>query len=155
MEPEGGDSGLPPITMEGAQTFGCLVNGEVFVNRPRFFDDNISMSYSRNFGDFNLSAYIANLDDQSSETDFIHLYSKFTDINDVELETSLYSNLQQCITALESRNFLNDDDNYLRISRLDNEEHIISGTFAFVVIDTICHDTFRITEGRFDYDYAN
>lgn len=156
MDPTTVNDELPPITMEGAQTFGCLLNGEVWVNRPAFLTDNISMAYNPNTGNFNLSAKTSAPEDQELEEEFIRINSVFLSIGEVSLNFANYSSDSTCtFLGASAEDIPLDNDNYLNISLLDLEENIIAGTFAFVVVDTICNDTFRITEGRFDYDYAN
>jgi len=46
---------LPPLTHTGANTAGCLVNGEVFVPKGKWFDRDIESSY------YNLSYFILNI----------------------------------------------------------------------------------------------
>jgi hypothetical protein len=155
MDPTTVNDELPPITMQGAQTFGCLLNGEVWVNRPAFLTDNISMAYNSNTGNFNLNVKTSAPENQTVDQEFIFINSTFFEIGDVPLEIAEYFTESLCALEASLNDIPHDDNNYLNISRLDLEENIISGTFAFVLIDTICQDTFRFTDGRFDYDYAN
>ena len=39
---------------------------------------------------------------------------------------------------------------YVDLTRLDNQQGIVSGTFAFTLAQPGC-DTIKITNGRFDY----
>lgn len=155
MDPTTVNDELPPITMQGAQTFGCLLNGEVWVNRPAFLTDNISMDYHQPTGIFNLNARTSAPENQTVDQEFIIMSSSFFNTGQIPLNIAEYISDSICSWIATSEDIPLDNDNYLNISRLDLEENIISGTFAFVVVDTICNDTFRITEGRFDYDYAN
>lgn len=46
-------------------------------------------------------------------------------------------------------------DNWVEILNLDTDEFIVSGIFECTLVHEGCGDTLFITDGRFDYDWAN
>jgi hypothetical protein len=139
---------LPPITQEGKNTFGCLVNGKAFV--PLSFDSRavyqlgtLQISGTRfepylqlgiivnekNYGLLNTTSYHLN----GFPDSFIGAYSE----NSAQSCTYEYQN---CFTGK------------ITLSKLDRIRYIISGTFDFVTVAKDC-DTLKITDGRFDIRY--
>ena len=88
---------LPPITMEGAQTFGCLVNGVVFVNRPGLFSDNISMSYNEPASNFDLTARSSSPENQTVDQKFIFMNATFSDIGEASFNDAGYEEEGACM----------------------------------------------------------
>jgi hypothetical protein len=140
---------LPPITQEGKNTFGFLLNGKAWIPRAEAFEQTkISASYGN--GQLNIGAlrkrtvlkinqvFAISISDHSvRDTGYYILqespangahYWAYSDSAACEYETN---KLQPGI---------------LHITRLDN---VIAGTFEMTFVNDKC-DTVRITEGRFD-----
>lgn len=138
-------SKLPPITQEGKNTFGCLVNGKAWI--PQGYDGvfpNIRVTVEPNSLDIRVYSY---KDQVLNEiligcTDFkgIGIYN----FNNPTQQSFGYitSNCQilRNDTAYRTGNF--------RITKFDSD--IISGTFECSLFLRNCGDTIRITHGRFD-----
>jgi hypothetical protein len=150
-EPADPVSQLPPATTTGENTFGCLVNGEVWTPKGRSGGiSNLTKSYD--YGTFNVTAYrvignkvqrmgfgIADILQQPGIyhlNDYKHRSATFKD--DVGCSYLYYDSL------IERNGTLN-------ITRLDLSSGVIAGTFEFILIRPDC-DTIRVTEGRFDLD---
>ena len=145
---------LPPATQTGANTLGCLVNGQPWT--PQGFDgsSNYSISYDQNpYGVIDLQNYRY----QQQPIDnyqYLILFAR-------ELRSPRSYDLRDLVNTriswkdrLTGCDFNSDDANTyhkgtLTITRLDLQAGIISGTFDFVLAKPGC-DTVRITQGRFD-----
>ncbi|TRX72186.1 DUF6252 family protein [Carboxylicivirga sp. M1479] len=150
---------LPPITQSGENTFGCLVDGEVWlpkkgmITTPPFSVSNYQYDDGR-------WLIIANNLKQS-----IYFYM----CQDSLLKgstTFLIESLDNCSTASfydeseesrESKKYRTDGDAFngqLIITRFDLEELIIAGTFYFDAINDN-GNVVKIREGRFDLKFPN
>ncbi|MBK3518149.1 DUF6252 family protein [Carboxylicivirga marina] len=143
---------LPPITQSGENTFGCLVNGEVWLPKKGMITTPPYRVVNNQYKDGRW-IIIAN---NSFQT--INL----TICNDSVLNgTSTFNmeSLENCSSARfnDSTNntdeyFFTNGDNYngkVTISRFDLDELIISGTFYFDAISDK-GNAVQIKEGRFD-----
>lgn len=142
---------LPPITMTGEGTFGCKINGEVFLHTPKAFDDHLHVEYHALSKTFYLNAR-ESINNSYNRT--MHLYVH--DITDIGIypfyDVSFRNYNDSCMSSLglDKDNLVLEETNQMEIIHFDPEARIISGTFQFTVVSEECQDTFRITEGRFD-----
>lgn len=149
---------LPPPTQIGAQTFGCLINGEAFVpalfgsNAPRAFYQFVrgahtfSISGSRDKDGKLYSIGIAGIDVEPVEETTYMLIEKESGNHFGTYRINgglLYSG-----TTSEAR------PGKLFIDFLDEEKGIISGRFEFTLFDDDGNEI-KITDGRFDMNYTN
>jgi hypothetical protein len=149
---------LPAATQTGADTFGCLVNGQPYTPAGNTGSSNLYVDPTWRDGNFNLTTYrIAGsrrqyLTINAFSVKAVGSYS-FALVNGVEevfysdLDTN--SNLPPpCATMYDSR-----DVTYrkgrLQINRFNTSAGIIAGTFEVTVARTGC-DTLKLTQGRFD-----
>ena len=143
---------LPPATQEGKNTFGCLVNGEVWVPAGKPRDRKLDLSYDPGFrgGAFNVSAYKTTNDvDQfmvigGNGINEIGIYN-FVPNGQTGDPGAIFTDQDLC--SYLGYEFI--QDGWFKINRLDLEAQIISGTFEFTLAKPDC-DTIRVTEGRFD-----
>jgi hypothetical protein len=165
IEPEPEE--LPPITTEGLNTAGCLVNGELWLPKPGGgLKPGIDCEYYPRIegidpriwggGLINLKKY-----DNIEGNTGIDLF--FKDIYDTGIiplilnDTTTNRNNKGGGTYRSSiyYNSTVNDSNSLTILKLDTVNNIISGTFQFDAIneedDT---DTIKIREGRFDVKFT-
>ena len=144
---------LPPITTTGESTFACKING---VNWQRCGGNlelsSLSGEWHPVYKIFQLAAgrECEGFDDRMSISAYIdgkgtYPLSRATH-NDFELE---------CQDVANQYSLLNNADNWVEILNLDTEEFIVSGTFQCTLVHDKCGDTLFITDGRFDYDWAN
>ena len=148
---------LPPITQTGAGTFGCLVNGE-----PYFAFGGVNAQYQLVNGSYNLLigfdrdvgfpesiSIIGNgqinengqyiLGDPTNEILFGNIVFSYND-QSLEFNENTTSNLHLGTTT---------------ITKLDETNQIISGTFEFEILNLENNQVYQITEGRFDSFYTN
>ena len=142
---------LPAATQTGANTAGCLVDGKVWVATtyylypPGTYCENIGnktkitldLRQNKNSGSnsFDINMFIENLELNKtytlSENSDIGYNAIYTDNNLVSYHTNIIYNGK------------------LKITRLDIQNQIISGTFEFKAVDNN-GNVVNITDGRFD-----
>jgi len=140
---------LPPATQTGENTFGCKVNGEVFVPNGNVYYKSFSEPvYLTEDSLFGFSCY--NVRDFDCKTNIrVRLFEVF--------EQGLQSNFDNyqgyfsgCMGGLSGSFRINQEEtNSVIISRFDLDERIVSGTFEYNLINDN-EETLSITEGRFD-----
>ena len=151
---------LPAATQTGAQTFGCLINGEVFIPekfgslRPYAFYQFVDGAYTLGLGgarkdgsgkDFK-SLSLGAIDVQAMKEGEYELKSQ---------ESKNFSGQYLLGGGVVLRSFTTDvNPGKVVITRLDDKEFIISGTFEFTVLDNDGNEI-QITDGRFDLNYTN
>jgi len=136
--------------MEGKNTFGCLVNGNVWLPKGDLFVPAISADYTSRF----LLGFGAS--HQSTEpSDFFFslknpvsnkVYSlKDTSVAKAVFDRKLPNQTMSCI--YEAYHVF---DGSLTITKFDTKKGIVSGTFQFSTYNPSCGDTIKVTQGRFD-----
>jgi hypothetical protein len=144
---------LPPATQEGKNTFGCLINGKAW--KPKsggLLQPGLRGSYDEITGQ--LFVIANNYSTSNSEciaigTKPIGLFSPDS-LPFPDSTAYFFNSISSCGSAiLEYEN----GQGHIKVSKIDRENGILSGTFEFAIVDPICFDTFRITKGRFDTKY--
>ena len=144
---------LPPLTQTGEGTFGCLVNGEPFVDNSGFFNCFYQLVDGEYY--FGITA-------QVNRNDFIQI-----DIGSLKSEIQINTGLElkeredgnfyawlsfDCICPQGKTN--SNSPGSLTITKLDESNNIVSGTFDFTVTDSTTGIIYEITEGRFDSQFT-
>ncbi len=147
---------LPPATQIGAQTFGCLVDGKVFL--PKDFGINRLNAFNQNIdGKFTLVVSSANNDGIE-----INLIGSRLDSVD-EIKYPLISEadgkfsaifIAPLVNDILDKSTTNEKPGSLTITHHDPQNFILSGTFEFTVLDNDGKEI-KITDGRFDVKYTN
>jgi len=145
---------LPPATQTGANTFGCLVNGQAWI--PSGYDgySNYIVLYDRGLGGTLDIATYRYQQSVSSTYQRISLSAsrlfapKTYNLRDSTNTVAGFNNRATSCT-LNSREANVFCKGTLTITRLDLQAGIISGTFEFTLAKPGC-DTVRVTQGRFD-----
>jgi len=147
---------LPPATQTGANTFGCLVNGQPYTPSGNNGTANYAVLYDPGFqgGSLQVRTY------------------RYLEQNKIQYLVIGGININRTATFLIGRSndagaFFTDDyrnapcNDYdssrsgtfskgdLTITRLDLQAGILSGTFNFTLAQPGC-DTVKVTQGRFD-----
>ena len=159
---------LPPATQTGANTAGCLVNGEVFLPKGNSFGGPIlSCFYQQDSGGYHLGLGISNKingnlksiiislnPDQLNENLIYNLTSKTYDINNDFISNfgtyTIYSNTTSD-NSFETKSTLNGE---IKITKLNTTQRIISGTFWYDAINPQ-GEIVKVRDGRFDMHYVN
>ena len=145
---------LPPITSEGANTFGCLVNGEAWTPKGYIFPEANFDVYFSELGSHRLFIDMYRKENSDSLTEFMTMgLSMVGNTTTIDFTKNRNVTLTQFSPCIQHRKVLEENFN---ISKLDTISKIISGTFDFVVTvedGESCQDTMYITDGRFDAVY--
>ncbi|PQJ76686.1 hypothetical protein [Polaribacter glomeratus] len=160
---------LPPITQTGANTFGAIVNGRVFVPKDSFnftpgggtnnLEVNIGENFIKNKGDDKWLIKTYNAKDTPSTYIFLYLptlknnKTKHTiDESDGSGRSNLSNAHIYCLidkSNRQYRSFYNSGN--LEFTRLDITNSIYSGTFSVKLKNKDDeNDIIEITNGRFD-----
>ncbi len=151
---------LPPATQTGANTFGCLVNGQPWL--PSGFigtSSNYRVTYDPSYSGGSLQIRAFRLIDNLPEANYIFLDgSQIDKVGNYPIGSTGSAGVSY-VTGLRSgpcqsyKPSNNISGFYmtgrLTITRLDMSKGIISGTFAFTLAQPGC-DTLKVTQGRFD-----
>ena len=157
LNPEPADQ-LPPATMTGENTFGCLVNGEVW--RPyteNLWEGAINAKHDRGWPDcdqllvsgkrrFTSDAELNGIFNQSV---ILNVWCPKLGENKLTPSNGAFLYFQECGYSYRIDTF---STYIMNITKLDVINNIASGTFEFTAIHDECQDTVIITEGRFDVD---
>jgi len=165
---------LPPITTEGKNTFGCLVDGELLVPYPikLIGKDNFVKSFGINEdleGFLQVGATMKGETGYESRSVSLNLLSRVFDEGEYVLYTdsTTYNSsgfpnnidyVRVRITdesgnaTFDSWRVPNPDCGRLNVLRLDTLSRIIAGTFYFDAVNKE-GDTIKVTDGRFDLKY--
>jgi len=145
---------LPPLTTNGENTFGCFIDGEIFVPTiRRYVGPDGLCTQKTHITDFPLyPAYYflfsacraAAISDTVSDI-------KIT-INVKNIKTISDYNIFLAITKYRSSYYYCDStrEGEIEIVYLDTINKIISGTFNFTAIDRVTEKIISVTDGRFD-----
>jgi len=152
---------LPPATQIGAHTLGCLVNGKVFKPKGDLFSGPIlSCAYQYINGGYYFQLKAIN---KGSSTNYS--IGIFTDSLKIENNVSytlktknekkgiygIYSvsEIQGLISYITNNTYTGE----LKITKFDETNQIVSGTFWFDAVDSN-GEKVEVREGRFDMPYT-
>lgn len=138
---------LPPITQEGKNTFGCLINGKAFVVSNTSQQAAIFQEGLLQFG----ASKNSETNDESIRMNLIDpLEINQGYIFDGDNYKSGYSlRIGDIICIYE---FDNTFEGSIFFTKIDRVNFVISGTFEFSTVTSGC-ETIKITNGRFDLQY--
>ncbi|KHJ39505.1 hypothetical protein PBAC_00120 [Pedobacter glucosidilyticus] len=154
-----GIDALPAATQEGKNTFGCLVNGEVFIARttglfgPPYFTCEYNFNSETNSFRFLLSGTDKIREPQSSisiNSNSISLTSGGKTILR-ELKDG-YANAIYSETLIDEFSTTALSNGEITITKLDESKRILSGTFWFDAVNET-GEKVEVREGRFDMKY--
>jgi hypothetical protein len=156
---------LPAATQEGKNTFGCLVNGNVFKPKGSFFGGANTECYYQYINSNNINGYVFQVagfrKEESRRVSMIRLHG-----DDILLkEGETYQLLNQENTNMYGSYFIisNPDvteyststtsSGELKITHFDPEKFIVSGTFWFDAVNAK-GEKVEVREGRFDMQFT-
>ncbi|WP_400192898.1 hypothetical protein [Hymenobacter sp. B81] len=145
---------LPAATQTGANTFGCLLNGQPFLPKGDFSRHGLVVSYDPDLNGGTLQIRARGLTQQNQEQLFI-LGGAFIARpgNHAFAAPGGYPYFFDESASAPCDSHYNEPEVYRRgsltITRLDVRAGIVSGTFEFTLAKPGC-DTIKVTHGRFD-----
>jgi len=142
------DPKLPPITMDGRNTFGCLVNGIIWLPKGQSGSNGVFVDMTvPNFLSISADNEIDNTgmslvlnDNKNFEVNKVYTLSN----SKIYYATYNYRT-SHGICFYEYQHVLTGK---VLFSKLENQ--LISGTFEFTTYNPDCGDTVKVKEGRFD-----
>jgi len=156
---------LPPATQIGANTVGCLVNGEVFLPKGGGLSGNKNCFYQFVDEGYHFGLQLTNK--TGNDTKWIDLYTKFATISEGEnYQLNIpyqpfytpgrgggYSHLN-FNEGIESLYYTTSEvTGEMTITKLDFENNIVSGTFWFDAVND-AGEIVEVREGRFDMRFT-
>ncbi|MFN0174271.1 MAG: hypothetical protein ACKVU0_06460 [Saprospiraceae bacterium] len=154
---------LPPITQTGANTFGCLVDGEVWVPRidVRSFDPTrhepiATVHESTGTGTGGITCTL--LDFDLKQDDWLQITfgpTFFQSVQNCDPIFGVGATFSTTSGEWYQSTYHHSNENCVTITRIDTANNIISGIFQFVLYNDAINlnDKITITEGRFDMPY--
>ena len=145
---------LPPITQIGANTFGCKINGQVWVPyypcEDTWWNGAVELAYNFNSANRNsvlpmsFGMIAENFTDQNTLTigTFEAFYGTGNVIDTLDIG---FSNNNGYYTPVSG-----DPNKIFQITKLDTVNKIISGIFSFTLYASYS-DSIIVTDGRFDF----
>ena len=151
---------LPPATQTGANTVGCLVNGEVFLPKAEGINPAVVVNYEYINGEFFFTLAFRDL--QGSNNEFVSVQTSRINLeigqtyilNKNQEEDGDYTGGGGTYGPDINNHFVTTTTKTgeLTITYLDLSNSIISGTFWFDAINEE-GELVEIRDGRFDYVY--
>jgi hypothetical protein len=149
---------LPPITQEGKNTFGCKVNGEVWVPRVEAFVpvNYLHCAYYRNNQNFRIITRLVT----NSKNEEMQIYIAPKNLKEGRInltDTSISSVNYWDHTNLTSYPYfsMNSSANWIDVTHIDTINHIISGIFQFTLKNNPDpNKKISFSDGRFDLKYT-
>jgi hypothetical protein len=146
---------LPTATQTGANTFGCLLDGEAFI--PRGGINPLDCVYQFVNGSYFFSLQGNKRDSQNNleliglSTNNLQIFENQTYSLNENIALNAYGTY--AFNAIFSRTNSIQTGN-LTITKLDQTNQIVSGTFWFDVEHPISGEIVEVREGRFDMQYT-
>ena len=144
---------LPPATQTGAGTFACYVNGKTFIDKSGgYFNCYYQFLDGEYF--FGIGGNVNNLIPQN-----IYIQTQKKSISESETlllfaiaDGNAYGGCGFSYSPTESyQSYTNSQHTgELKITKLDFENHIVSGTFWFDIAHPTTGEIIQIRDGRFD-----
>jgi hypothetical protein len=158
-------SQLPPATQTGANTFGCLVNGKVFLPKGPSLNPILTCYYQYIYYPSPVGYVFQVAASDNSNSSILNGVNIGCD--SLKLEEGKSYPLQEVAEGFSTGNYrhytntsLDDFYTYspysgeLMLKKFDAINQIAAGTFWFNAVDTN-GDTVHITDGRFDMQFTN
>ena len=149
------DPKLPPITTDGKNTFGCLVNGKVFLNEGSFgFGNGVYAELQFATDSIGVNLYAGNSSTQQNlilsifDTPALQV-GKIYNLNNPEFFVR-YVDYSGNPPWCNYKNVISGNIKLLKFDITNAQNKIIAGTFEVTASSTDCNDTMNIKQGRFD-----
>jgi hypothetical protein len=151
---------LPPATQTGAEIFGCLVNGEAFKPKGSPFGGPIlSCAYQYINGGYYFQLSAKHRDDVLSavsiHSDSLQIQEgKTYKLEDFFKKGNASGRYVTGMISSETEFLTTEvDKGELKITKLNETAHIVSGTFWFDAVNKVGQKV-QVREGRFDLHYT-
>ncbi len=148
---------LPPLTTTGAMTFGCKINGKVFVPKDGRGKPGLICQYV-NLGTGEGGGWYLNIpatdwkpnppEGVNIETDSLLVEEgRSYEFKQTKGSPQAFYDKGEVFPAV------NNNSGKLKITRFDQTNRIVSGTFFFTGTNAFTGEKVEVTDGRFDIRY--
>ncbi len=150
-----GDPELPPLTMDGRNTFGCLVDGKLFLPKaPSGFGSGTYVSIEKIADTVGVTVYATNSVIHQNLNFFIYdaptiEIGKVYDLTSDPIFSIRYTDHFTGLSCTY-QTVVNGSVEFLKFNISNPQSIIVSGTFNFTIYSDDCTKTIKITDGRFD-----
>jgi len=151
------DDALPALTMSGKGTFGCLINGKLWVPSGSYSGTHADMDYSSKdsvrvdiyaySGDPTRKIYMSVVATPAIVANKDYYFNQ-SDQPGISVIYSSVSNSIGCVQKYAT-------DGYVRFSKFGPSAGVISGIFQFTLPGSSCNGEVIVTQGRFDIGEIN
>jgi hypothetical protein len=154
---ENEEAQLPPVTTVGAMTFGCKVDGKVFVPRDGRGKPGLFPTYTF-LGTGPGGGWYLNIPATNwIQSPIVGVNIETDSLLVVEGNTYQFKNIKGFPKAFYDKsgiyNKLDSDTGELKILKFDISNRILSGTFFFIGTNQTTGQKVDISEGRFDIKF--
>lgn len=151
----GNQDKLPRPTQKGKNTFGCLVNGKIWI--PKGYDGmpSLDLYFNSKTGVFNLGAYRYSDSAEKEKQEIILLAKDLRERSTYKLIDLFHGAAifgdgeMKCFYVVGPSVYRTGS---MTITKISTKKRIISGVFEFTLAKPNC-DTIKVTEGRFDMKF--
>ena len=144
---------LVPITQHGAGTFGCLVNGEVWIPEVDGASDVAADATTgiTNPNNMTISLRKEPISDSRNQLMTIGTVFRLLEKTPVKSFSFFYDadKPEDCVNITVETSL----ENFIRVDYYNSDLQIISGQFECTFREPECDDILNITNGRFDLRY--
>jgi hypothetical protein len=146
---------LPPATQAGANTFGCLVNGQAWTPRGNAGFSNYQVDFDPTYKGGTLIIHTVCYDNAGINFQSIHFGGvSVNQIGDYALHSpTCYAEFSDTGRPSACSSYPDGQSSScqgnMTVTRMDRSAGIVSGTFSFTLAHAGC-DTIKVTQGRFD-----
>ncbi len=150
-----GDPELPPITMDGRNTFGCLVDGKLFLPKPPSgFGSGTYVSIEKIADTVGISVYATNSVLHQNLNFFIYdvptiVVGKVYDLASDPIFSIRYTD-HSTGSSCTYQSIVSGNVEFLKFGISNPQSIIVSGIFNFIIYSDDCTRTINLTDGRFD-----
>ncbi len=154
---ENNEPQLPPETTTGAMTFGCKIDGKVFVPKGTIADPELVAHYyflgNGAGGGWFLFITASNVVDNPHRTVLLETDSLLlTEGSSYTFKKMKGFSNAKYASGLIDYEMTTSDTGYLLITKHDQSQHMLSGRFSFTATNQN-GEKVNITDGRFDIRY--
>ena len=156
--PKNSNPQLPDATQTGANTFGCKINGQIWVSTWTNSGPPVQAQYYKGYLSLAATKKVNSTVLQSIRWAYQPMYSTgkyyFKSAPNGGSPGAQFADYINTTCGSYSSNNQDSLSTYIIITKLDTANRIVSGTFNLLFTSQGC-DTLKITDGRFDakYDY--
>jgi len=146
---------LPPITSEGNNTFGCLIDGELFLAKQRTDLMGVRDISVAHYDDSILAVKGKSLETRKHillQTYFLDGQTSVSLYDSTAHEIGFTTQFIDFSSKIGGSRYFVEKSPSAKLNVIKDDSKVFAGTFFFTAIGEDHGDTIHITEGRFDIE---